>query len=109
MLAGKLKDRITFERADVARNGYGEEISTWVPVITMWASVSHISGRELLISNREGAENTYRIRVRDNPGLEALSPKWRIRYRESILNIVQISDRVDRELEIMADADASGG
>jgi SPP1 family predicted phage head-tail adaptor len=111
MRAGKLRHRVTFERPDVVRNSYGEEETTWVVAATLWASVEPISGRELLQSNRETAEGTIRVRVRVNPDIAAMTPKWRLGFRGRIYNVEHIRnpEMLGGEFEIMVREDVTGG
>lgn len=111
MRAGPLRHRVIFERPVVVRDSYGQETTVWTEAVTLWAQIAPVSGRELLASNNEVAEGTIRIRVRANPGLDSITPKWRCRFRERIFNIRHINDllMLKSEYEILVTEDVTGG
>lgn len=73
--AGKLSHRVRFDRltADVDSNGEviqdatsGAVNRSWVPVITLWASIEPLSAREMILSRSQQQEYSGRLQVRYN-------------------------------------------
>ncbi len=67
---GRARHRIRFQRKSVIKNAVGEEIVTWVDVITntsdnsVWAYIKPLSGRELVNAQSIYAEVTHQIVIR---------------------------------------------
>jgi len=87
MRAGKLKHRITIQRATVARSGRGVATETWAELITVWAFVRHLQGRELFAAQQEHAEVTIKISIRYRAGIRASD---RVVFGNKILDIKSI-------------------
>lgn len=64
MQTGKLRNQVTIERKDGARDADGGERVTWVDVVTVWASIEPVSAREFLGSNQLQSEITGKITMR---------------------------------------------
>ena len=62
--AGMLIHRLALQRATTAVDELGAPARSWVPVKTVWASISPISARHLVIAQRISAEITHQITVR---------------------------------------------
>ena len=62
--AGMLIHRLAFERATTTVDGLGAPTRTWVPVKTVWGSVTPIAARHLVTAQRLSAEITHQITVR---------------------------------------------
>jgi head-tail adaptor len=76
MKAGRLRHRMRIERPDVLKDAYGGVTKTWVPVAEVNAAIDSISGREFLSADRELAGVTWRITMREVPGV-LIEPNWR--------------------------------
>jgi SPP1 family predicted phage head-tail adaptor len=104
MRAGLTKKRVQIDEPVTAQNSTGEEITTWSEVATIWASIEPIRGREALLNGLNAAQMDTRIRCRWNPELDAINSEWRIRYKETVYDVVSIAHIMTgrRELEILA-------
>lgn len=74
MRAGQLRHRVVIQSKSVSQNGFGEEVVTWVEVVTVWASVEPVRGRELIEAGQDVAERMTRIRMR----YQQVLPEWRV-------------------------------
>lgn len=73
--AGRASQRITLQEKSVTRNGIGEEVVSWVDVVTVWAEVWPLKGREFFAA----AETQYAADVR-----------FRIRYRAGVVREMRV-------------------
>ena len=76
MKAGRLRHRLRLERPDPSRDGYQGELKTWTTVAEVAAAIDSVTGREFLAADRELAGITWRITLRELPGV-AVEPGWR--------------------------------
>lgn len=103
MDAGKLRHRIKIidQPREPRRNQFGEEIEQDLPVVTVWASIEPISGREYFAAQQVSAETTHRVRMRYHVGIR---PQQMIEHdtrKFSIVSVVDVGER-KKELEVMA-------
>ena len=90
---GDLRHRITFQKPVKVPDGYKGHTVTWQDVITVWASVEPLSGREYFYAHQITAEVTHRVRIRYN---EKVITEMRIKYEDRILTIESIIDLKER-------------
>lgn len=86
MNVGKMRHRITFQRLPDDKDllgGYGEN---WIDVVTVWAQVSPISGKEYFTQMRENTVS-HKIYCRYRPDI---SPKMRIKFKNRIFRIISV-------------------
>jgi head-tail adaptor len=76
MKAGRLRHWLRLERPTVTSDTFGGVIKTWAPVAEVDAAIDAISGREFLAADRELAGITWRITIRETPGV-TVEPNWR--------------------------------
>ncbi len=76
MRAGGLRQRVTIQNFTTSRNSYGEVIEEWHDVVTVWAEVKGISGRELIAAGAEMSEVTFRVWIRYRPDVTSASRAW---------------------------------
>lgn len=86
MLAGKLRQRITFQQAGLVQDPVtGEELAGWVSV---WekvpASVEPLSARDLIAAQAGQSETSGRMVIRYRSGV---LPTMRILHRGDVYNI----------------------
>lgn len=106
--AGDLDRRITLQRASTAQDhGTGEEVATWVPIATVWASKRDVSDGERLASAQVQASITTRFVIRWSLGVSDLNPKDRVMFEGRIYDIAAVKEIGRREgIEISASAHA---
>ena len=91
--AGELRQRITFQQPVKAEDGYGGHVVTWANLVSVWARVEPISGREYFEAHKIQAEVTHRVKVR---WLVTVNKSMRILYGERVLEIESIIDIDER-------------
>jgi head-tail adaptor len=92
MKAGTLRHRIRLERPLVTPDSYQGVAKDWEAVAEVDAAVDAISGREFLNADRELAGVTWRVTLREVPGV-TVEPSWRA---------IVLDDDAPRTLDIIA-------
>jgi SPP1 family predicted phage head-tail adaptor len=105
MRAGDLRHRVTFQRRSTIEDDNGETAG-WVDVVTVHASVSPLSGRELLTAQTMNAEISHQVVVRFHSALSApiKVAAMRILFGDRVFNVhtcMNVDER-NRELIMMA-------
>ncbi len=97
---GELRHRITFQQPLETPDGHKGHTVSWHDVVTVWASVEPLSGREYFSSHQISAAVTHRVKIRYREGL---IETMRIKHRERVLAIESILDLKERReiLEIL--------
>ena len=100
MRAGRLRQRVQIKTPVEARNAYGERITTWSTLATVWAAVEPIRGREFFEAETVQAEITHRVILRYYPGIV---PRYRVVFEGRVLEIQAVInvDERSRELQLM--------
>jgi head-tail adaptor len=86
MKAGLMRHWVRLEQPTVSTDAFGGVVKTWTAVTEVDAAIDAISGREFIAADRELAGVTWRITIRETPGI-TVEPSWRA---------VSIDDDVDR-------------
>ncbi len=96
---GEMRHRITFQRPVKTDDGHKGHAVAWQDMVTCWASVEPLSGREYFYSHQIKAEITHRVKIRYRTDI---TTKMRIKHRDRVLEIESILDKKERreELEI---------
>ena len=97
MQAGRLRHRITIQEPVTARNSYGEAITTWTAVATVWASVEPLSGREFFAAEHVQSEVTHRVRMRWQSGI---TPDMRVLFDGRVLTIDAVINYGERRTDL---------
>ena len=71
MKAGALDQRIVIERLVEGYDELGQPINDWLPIVTTWAAVEPLVGREFIAAQAAVSEITARVRLRYRPGITA--------------------------------------
>lgn len=94
MNIGDLRHRITFQKLSSGVNDYGEPVSSWDDVKTVWSSVNPIVGIEYFAAETVQSEITHKIRIRYTTGI---TTDMRIKFNEdryfSIISIINYQER----------------
>lgn len=85
--AGNLRDRVTFQRAVTADDGYGNTVARWEDYLTVWADILETPGREGLAAGRVEGTRTATMRVRRCTETRAITEADRVRARGRVWNI----------------------
>jgi len=87
---GDLRHRITFQECQKTPDGHGGfDVAGWSDVVTVWAGIEPISGREYFYAQQIKAEVTHKVRIRYRTGI---TEEMRIKYGERILEIEAVRD-----------------
>ena len=65
--AGMLRKRITLQQQSASVDSYGQQVSTWTDVATVWASVEPSVGRELMAAQAVSLDQPTTITIRWQP------------------------------------------
>lgn len=84
MNPGELNKRVTFQRSDTGQDGFGQPVEIWIDVVTVWASVNPIVGREFFAAETISSELTHKVKIRYRSGI---TPDMRIKFSERIFEI----------------------
>ena len=100
MRLGPLNKRITLQAPKSGRDDFGQPLTGWDDVVTVWASVEPISGRELLTAQQTLGEITHRIRTR----FTAATTANRILFGSRVFDIQSVINprEASASLEILA-------
>ena len=103
MKAGALDQRIVIERLVEGYDELGQPINTWLPIITTWAAVTPLVGREYIAAGALLSEVTARVRMRYRPGI---TPADRVSHGGTVYGIEAVIDvhSSRRELHLMCKA-----
>lgn len=95
--SGKMSKRITIQQQTDEQDEFGAPKRIWSDVVTLWASVEPIAGKEFWAEQQAQSEITIRVRIRYYAGL---APKMRIIYGTRILSILHIIDVSEKHREL---------
>lgn len=71
MAPGDKPHRITIQRMATTQDEIGNEIPSWDNLVSVWADVRDISGREYFAAKQTSAEVSAQVTIRYFPGLDA--------------------------------------
>ena len=99
MRIGRLKHRVTVQSKTTQDGPYGEPQVTWNDVVTTWAAVEPLRGREFFEAQADQSETEVRIVMRHRE----IATDDRIVHQGKVYDIQSIinPDEVDHMLEIM--------
>ena len=98
MEIGELRHRVTIEEASLTRDDFGGQVETWSEVVTCWAAVEPLQGREFLEGRREEAEVSTRIRIRYRAGI---LPGMRVTWGDHVYDIDSVIEPDSRRRELV--------
>lgn len=87
--SGELNRRITIQQRATSTDSYGQQATTWADVLSCWAAIEPLDGRELLLAQAINAEVTHRLTVRYRTGITAA---MRATYQGRLFNIHAVLD-----------------
>lgn len=85
---GKLNHRITFQIQNL-----DSEEEEWNDIVTTWASINPISGREYYQAETINSDLTHKVRLRYRRGI---TPDMRILYKDRIFHIVSVINEYEK-------------
>ena len=87
MYAGQMRTRLLWQAKIQGQDAAGQPSTTWVDVVTVWASVRHVSGLkglETVLAGQESPLLPASIRIRYRPGV---TPAQRVRLDDTVYDI----------------------
>ncbi len=93
--SGTMWQRVRFERAIDATDGYGGKSRSWVSVDTRWAAVTSLPMAETNYAGRVATLNRYQITLRYAPDIDV---RWRVVWNGKKLSILSL-DRPPEKLD----------
>lgn len=84
MAAGELKHRIAIQGITRTADGQGGYTEAWSDVVTVWAKIEALSGRELWQAQQVQSAVTHRITIRYRSDI---TPAMRIKYGARYFNV----------------------
>lgn len=103
MRAGRLDQRVTVEQLVTIGDSWGGTVEAWAPLMTVWAAVEPLVGREYLAAQAAQSEVTARVTMRYRRGITAQD---RVIHDGTIYGIESLVDvrSGHRELVLMCKA-----
>ena len=111
--AGQLRKRVLVQSRSSSPDAIGGQSTTWADLKTIWAEVTALSGRELMLAQTIAAEVTHEINCRYDPVFA--DPRtvaaYRIVYNGRRFNIhgVQNEDERNRRITLQASEGLNDG
>lgn len=99
MNAGRLRRRVTLQSPSVTRDSFGDEVITWVDVLTTWASIRPLTGREVEIGKALRGDVTHDVKLRYNANAYP-GPTWRVVYGSRLLEVKHVINVDERNREV---------
>jgi len=93
MQSGQLRKRLTIQQRSTAQDSYGQPLTAWADVATVWGAVEPLNGRELLAAEAVQSEITHQVVMRYRPGITA---KMRVLYGSRVFDIQNVLDENER-------------
>lgn len=97
MRAGKLNQRVTLQAPATGQDAYGQPLTGWTDVATVWASIADMSGREYIAAAGVQASVQTKIMIRYRTGVVA---KMRVLHGADVYDIDAVlnQDRISQVL-----------
>ena len=87
MRSGRLNKRVTIQELSISKDQFNADIESWADVITVWAHIEPLRGREYWQAKQVVAEVTGRITIRYQQGIDE---KMRVTYGDNTYNILAV-------------------
>lgn len=92
--AGLLRESVTLLAPQVTRNDFGEEVTTWVEVVTTRARVDFRAGSRVVDVNEVANPTTVSFIIRRFPSINGY---MRLRWRDNLYAIESINYEVTKQ------------
>lgn len=100
MRAGRLNQRITFQRRASSLDSFNEPDGTWTDLTTVWAGVEPVSGREFFAALQVQSDISTRVVCRYSIEVSAVTKKDRISHKGNFYDIEAILNPGTRNKEL---------
>jgi len=105
----KMDRMITVLRAQISKDSFNADITTWLPSAEVWAEAEPVSDGEKFRAGESLSSKVYRFRIRHSPEVSGIDPKHRIRFEDRIYDVngvKEIGRRIGLEITATARGDA---
>ncbi len=100
MRAGDLDRRVTLERATVSQDAMNEDVLTWSPLATVWASYEPVRDGERFRAAETAAGLSARFVIRWSSAVADLTPRDRVMFDGVVHEIVAVKEHGGRRVGI---------
>jgi len=90
---GDLRHRVTFQKSNETDDGYKGHTEIWQDVVTVWAQIDPLSGREYFYAHQIKNVVSHRVRIRYR---EDVMVEMRIKYGDRHFKIESMIDMKER-------------
>lgn len=94
---GRMRNRIAIQSRTATTSETGGVTHTWSTDMTVWGSISPLSGNEPLRADKLLPEVSHRVRIRYRSGITA---KNRLVFDSRVFQIVAVLNRDERNIEL---------
>ena len=84
-----MRRRITVQSRSTALDSYGQQVITWSDVLSCWASIEPLSGRELIAAQAVSSELSHTVTIQYRTTVTAA---MRVLYQGRVFNIQSSTD-----------------
>jgi SPP1 family predicted phage head-tail adaptor len=74
-MIGRMSERVILQSPGSTRDSFGQVQTSWTPVVTVWASVQALRGREFFAAAQVQQEQSLKVRIRQRTDV---LPSWRL-------------------------------
>jgi len=99
MQAGRLRHQVTIKYKETTQNDLGEEVIVWTDLVTVWAGVEPLRGREYMDSRQAQADVDTRIRMRYQEGV-TVRPSHRVYFGSRVYEVISVIDPQERNRDL---------
>jgi SPP1 family predicted phage head-tail adaptor len=85
--AGKLNKQVTIQYPAITRDSYGAETVVWTDLMTVWAQIKELKGKEIYTSQQKRVEIDVEITIRYKP---RLNTRMRFKFADRYFDIESI-------------------
>ncbi len=68
---GNLRHNITIQQRGITTDSFGQQVTTWSDLITVWASIEALTAREILAAQAVQSQVSHKITLRYRPELSS--------------------------------------
>lgn len=100
MESGKLRHKLTIQRATHSADTHGEDVETWSDLVIVRGSIKPVSAKEKFDSDQHKSEITHIVKIRYYAGLTSAD---RLLFNSRVFNFAGEpinKDELNKELEI---------
>src|SRR5574340_200548 len=86
---GDLNRRVTIQQRRASVDAFGQQVQTWTDLLTCWAHIEPLTGRELLSAQALVSEVSYQVTILYRPEITAA---MRVLYRDKVFSVGAVID-----------------